>query len=193
MGTFSSDNSTRSGDSSSSSGLGIIVGENYILKPSDVISIDVYNELDLSKTDRIQADGSVTLPLINKVVVAGLTISDAQELITELYNRDYLVDPQISVIVTQFAPKYVTIFGQVNRPGDIEMPPDREMTLTEAIAKANGISRLGNPRSVTIKRVKKNGETEILQINFNKVTMDSKADDIILKEGDTITVPERII
>ena len=184
---FTSNNGT------SSSGLGIIVDENYILQPSDVIQISIFLEPDLEKSVRIEADGTVTLPLIKKVKVADLTVSDAQELITQLYNRDYLVDPQISVLVVSFSPKLVRVLGSVNRPGVVDMPPDREMTLTEAIASANGISRLGNPKSITIKRIDDSGKTQQFEVNFNRILMNANAKDMILKEGDTIWVPERII
>ena len=179
--------------SNGASDFGIVVDENYILKPSDVIQVSIFLEPDLEKSVRIEADGTVTLPLIKKVKVADLTVSDAQELITQLYNRDYLVDPQISVLVVSFSPKLVRILGSVNRPGVVEMPPDREMTLTEAIASANGISRLGNPKSITVKRVDESGKTQQFDINFNRILMNAKAKDMILKEGDTIWVPERII
>ena len=179
--------------SNEASDFGIVVDENYILQPSDVIRVSIFLEPDLEKSVRIEADGTVTLPLIKKVKVANLSISDAQELITQLYNRDYLVDPQISVLVVSFSPKLVRILGSVNRPGVVEMPPDREMTLTEAIASANGISRLGNPKSITIKRVDDSGKTQQFDVNFNRILMNANAKDMILKEGDTIWVPERII
>lgn len=179
--------------SNSPSDYGIIVDENYILKPSDVIQISVFLEPDLEKSVRIEADGTVTLPLIKKVKVSDLTVSDAQELITQLYNRDYLVDPQISVLVVSFSPKIIRVLGSVNRPGVVEMPPDREMTLTEAIASANGISRLGNPKSITIKRVDDVGKTKQFEVNFNRILMNANAKDMILEEGDTIWVPERLI
>lgn len=175
------------------SDFGIVVDENYILQPSDVIQISVFLEPDLEKSVRIEADGTVTLPLIKKVKVANLTVSDSQELITQLYNRDYLVDPQISVLVVSFSPKLVRVLGSVNRPGVVEMPLDREMTLTEAIANANGISRLGNPKSITIKRVDESGKTQQFEINFNRILMNANAKDMILQEGDTIWVPERMI
>ena len=179
--------------SNGASDFGIVVDENYVLQPSDVIEVSIFLEPDLEKSVRIEADGTVTLPLIKKVKVADLTISDAQELITQLYNRDYLVDPQISVLVVSFSPKLVRVLGSVNRPGVIDMPPDREMTLTEAIASANGISRLGNSKSITIKRVDDSGKTQQFEVNFNRILMNAKAKDMILKEGDTIWVPERII
>lgn len=186
-------NTSRSTNSVSSSNFGIAVDENYILKPSDVIQVSVFQELDLEKQVRIEADGTVTLPLVKKVKVSDFTVSEAQDLITQLYNRDFLVDPQISVLVVSFSPKIIRVLGSVNRPGIIEMPPDREMTLTEAIANANGISRLGNAKSITIKRVDKSGKTEQYQVNFNKILINKDAKDMIIKEGDTIWVPERII
>jgi polysaccharide export outer membrane protein len=182
-----------SNNANASSGFGIAVDENYILQPSDVIQVSIFLEPDLEKSVRIEADGTVTLPLIKKVKVADLTVSEAQELITQLYNRDYLVDPQISVLVVSFSPKIIRVLGSVNRPGVVDMPPDREMTLTEAIASANGISRLGNPKSITIKRVNESGKTQQFEVNFNRILMNANAKDMILKEGDTIWVPERLI
>lgn len=177
----------------SASGVGIIVGENYVLKPSDVISVEVYQEDDLNKTVRVEGDGSVALALVGKVKVAGMTVAEAQSLITDLYNRDFLVDPQVSVLVTSFSPKIVHVLGSVNSPGVVEIPPDRDLTLTEAIAAVRGVSRLGNPKSITIKRVDQNGRSKQLEVNFSRIVTDPDAKDIVLKEGDTIWIPERII
>lgn len=189
----SASSGSSSGRSSGSGSFGMVVGENYILKPSDVISVEVYQEQDLDKSVRIEGDGSVALALIGKVKVAGMTVAEAQSLITDLYNRDYLVDPQVSVLVVQFSPKVVHILGSVNSPGVIEIPPDRDLTLTEAIAGVRGVSRLGNPKSITIKRVDENGRARQMEVNFNRIVQDPNAKDVILQEGDTIWVPERLI
>ncbi|MGJ8650430.1 MAG: polysaccharide biosynthesis/export family protein [Opitutaceae bacterium] len=185
--------SASTGNGSSSSGVGMVVGENYVLKPSDVISIEVYKESDLNKSVRVEGEGSVSLALIGKVKIAGMTVAEAQSLITDLYNRDYLVDPQVSVIVVSFSSKVVRILGSVNNPGVVEIPPDRDLTLTEAIAGVNGVSRLGNPKSITIKRVDESGRARQMEINFSRILTDPNVKDIILQEGDTIWVPERII
>ena len=188
--SFSSGSST---SSSVGGGVGIVVGENYILKPSDVISLEVFQELDLNKSVRIQGDGSVALALIGKVKVAGMTAGEAQALITDLYNRDYLVDPQISLLVVEFSPKVIHILGSVNNPGVVPIPPDRDLTLIEALASVRGVSRLGNPKSITIKRVEEDGRARQMQVNFSRIIQDPNSKDIILKEGATIWVPERII
>ena len=178
---------------SSAAGVGVVVGENYVLKPSDVISVDVYQEDDLCKKVRIEGDGTVALALVGKVKIAGMTAAEAQSLITDLYNRDFLVDPQVSLLVTSFSPKIVHVLGQVNAPGVVEIPPDRDLTLTEAIAAVRGVSRLGNAKSITIKSVDEEGRASQMEVNFNRIVTDPNTRDIPLKEGDTIWIPERII
>ena len=192
-GASSSGASSSSAGSSNSGGVGMIVGSNYVLKPSDVIEIDVYQEQDLNKTVRIEGDGTVSLALVGKIKVAGMTVAESKSLVTNLYNRDYLVDPQISVLVVSFSPKVIRILGSVNRPGVVEIPHDRDMMLTEAMAMVNGITRLGNPKSLKIKRVDENGRSRQMEVNFTKIVTDPDVKDIILQEGDTIWVPERII
>lgn len=189
----SSSGSAPTGNGSYSSGVGMVVGENYLLKPSDVISVEIYKEPDLNKSVRVEGEGSVSLALIGKVKIAGMTVAEAQSLITDLYNRDYLVDPQVSVVVVSFSSKVVRILGSVNAPGVVDIPPDRDLTLTEAIAGANGVSRLGNPKSITIKRVDESGRASQMEVNFSRILTDPNVKDIILQEGDTIWVPERII
>lgn len=188
-----SSSSNGSNGSNGSSGIGIVVGENYILKPSDVISVEVYQEGDLEKSVRVEGDGSVALALIGKVKVAGMTVAEAQSLITDLYNRDYIVDPQVSLLVVQFSPKIIHILGSVNSPGVVEIPPDRNLSLTEAIAGVRGVSRLGNPKSITIKRVDADGRARQMEVNFSRIVSDPNVKDIVLQEGDTVWVPERII
>ena len=192
-GSAGSLNSGSAAASSGTGGVGIVVGENYILKPSDVITVEVFQELDLNKSVRIQGDGSVALALIGKVKVAGMTSGEAQALITDLYNRDYLVDPQISLLVVEYSPKTIRILGSVNNPGVVPIPPDRDLTLIEAMASVRGVSRLGNPKSITIKRVEEDGRARQMEVNFSRIIQDPNSKDITLKEGDTIWVPERII
>ena len=182
--------------SSSSSGgaaVGMVVGSNYVLKVSDVIELDVYQERDLNKSVRIEGDGTVSLALVGKVKLAGMTVGEGKSLITDLYNRDYLVDPQISLLVVSFSPKVLHILGSVRNPGVVNIPPDRDLTLTEALSMVGGVTRMGNPRAIKIKRVDQDGRTRQMEVNFSKVVQDPDVTDLVLNEGDRIWVPERII
>ena len=175
------------------SSVGQIVGQNYVIQPSDVLALEIYQHTDLKKQVRVEGDGSIELPLINKVTVQGMTVAEAQELIRDLYNRDYLVDPQVSLIVLEFSPKFVRVLGLVNSPGVVRIPPDRDLTLTEAIAAVNGFNRLGQPRKVQIKRVDDQGNARTIEVDFNRIMTDPNARDIVLQEGDTVFVPERLL
>tara|TARA_A100001015_G_scaffold321507_1_gene452630 strand:+ start:378 stop:1028 length:651 start_codon:yes stop_codon:yes gene_type:complete len=175
--------------SSTSSSYGIAVGENYVLQTSDVIEVQVYQEPDLRKAVRIEGDGTVALALIGKVKISGMTVAEAQSLITDLLNRDYLVDPQVSLQIVEFAAKFVHVLGMVGSPGKVSMPPDRDLTLIDAISQSRGVTRLGNARKV---RIKRNDGTKPFDVDYDEIRR-GEAKDIILKEGDTITVPERII
>ena len=179
--------------SSGGAGIGMVVGSNYVLKVSDVIELDVYQESDLNKSVRIEGDGTVSLALVGKVKLAGMTVGEGKSLITDLYNRDYLVDPQISLLVVSFSPKVLHILGSVGSPGVVNIPPDRDLTLTEALSMVGGVTRMGNPRAIKIKRVDQDGRTRQMEVNFSKVVQDPDVTDLVLNEGDTIWVPERII
>lgn len=189
------DSGADSSQSSSSRGgaVGMVVGSNYVLKVSDVIQIDVYQENDLNKSVRIEGDGTVALALVGKVKLAGMTVAEGKALITQLYNRDYLVDPQVSLLVVSFSPQVLHILGSVGGPGVVEIPPDRDLTLTEALSMVGGVTRMGNPKAIKIKRVDQDGRSIQMEVNFTKIVQDPDVKDIVLKEGDTIWVPERVI
>ena len=74
------------------------------LRPNDQISVSVYQEPDLDvKQIAIDERGTVILPLLGSVEVGGLTVEEATKRVRDLYNKDYLVDPQVSVTLDQFA------------------------------------------------------------------------------------------
>lgn len=165
---------------------------NYILQPMDVILVDVYMEQDLKKEVRVSADGTITLPLIGVVDVAGMTVDDARSLITQLYDQDYLVDPQISVLVLTYNERRIYVHGQVNRPGPVIIPPEEEITLSQAISGAAGLTRLADAGEITIKRIDENGRSVVIQADFNEILRDPEAKDLLLQDKDNIYVKERI-
>ena len=108
----------------------------YKLRPLDLLEIRVFQEPDLQKTVRVAADGTIDLPLIGRLEVKGLTIQESQEKIRALYDKDYIVNPQVSVFILEYSPQRVHVIGQVNRNGEVRFPPEERMTLSKAIADA---------------------------------------------------------
>jgi len=89
----------------------------YEVGPGDVIEVAVYGNDDLSRIPTVQTNGSISLPLLGEVQVAGLTIAEVQRKITNLLEKDYLVKPQVEVKVRDYNSQYVSVVGEVNSPG----------------------------------------------------------------------------
>lgn len=139
---------------------------------------------------RVAQDGSVTLPLVGRVTIGGMTSSDAQALIAELYDRDYIVNPQVSLVILSYTERRVFVHGQVGIPGPVLIQPETQLTLAQAISAAGGLTRMARYNPIRIKRLDKE---ETIQVNFNDVLTDPRTKDIPLQDGDIIFVDERII
>ncbi len=165
---------------------------NYRLNPSDLLRVEVFQEPDLFREVRLAQDGSILLPLIGKIYIGGKSIFDAERLITELYNRDYLVNPQINVTIVDYALRRVNVIGQVNNPGIVVFPPEEEMVLLEAISLAGGFNRLADKRKVTLTRTLFDGKTETFTIDTGKLIAGDDAMRWDLQKDDVIFIPERV-
>ncbi|MDX8415296.1 polysaccharide biosynthesis/export family protein [Intestinicryptomonas porci] len=167
----------------------------YKLRPMDVIQMSVFQEPELSNIDaRIVSDGTIILPLIGKVQIAGLTLIEAQQKITALYEKDYLQKPQVSLFIREYAKQSCYVLGFVARPCEYEFPREEadKMTITRVIAGCNGFSPRANRRAVLVKRKLENGKEELFTINVREILTD-QAPDFPIKNGDIIEVKEDII
>lgn len=167
--------------------------DNYILSALDLIQFRIYGESELDSEVRISADGIISLPFIGVIEIAGKTVLEARQLIYDLYDRDYFVNPQIQIHVIEYATRRVHVLGQVTNQGFVFIPPEESFSLLQAISAAGGFTRLANPRAVQLKRVGEDGEIQVNTINVDHIMKDPKAKDWQLKTDDTIYVPERRI
>ena len=166
----------------------------YVLQPFDLIRVQVLGEDDLNKLGevRVSQEFSVTLPLIGQVDLRGRTVRQAEQLIRDRYDRDYFVNPQVSVTVLKYVERFVRVFGQVNKPGNVAFPQEEGLTLTEAISRAEGFTRLADQKKVTLTRTFGDGTTETQIVNLADLLKGS-ASDIPLQPNDMINVAERIL
>jgi polysaccharide biosynthesis/export protein len=92
-------------------------GSDYTVGPGDVLEITVIGNDDLTRTPTVQTSGTITLPLLEEVGVAGLTVLEIRRKLTTLLERDFLVNPQVEVRVREFQSQSVIVLGEVNSPG----------------------------------------------------------------------------
>jgi len=117
------------------------VGGDYKVGGYDVLSIVVYEEKDLSRgAVRVSADGFISFPLIGGVKVESLTTSEIEKLIShKLAEEQYLLDPHISVMVTEYNSKRFLVLGAVKSPGSYSLQAQERVL--DAISRAGGIKR----------------------------------------------------
>lgn len=164
----------------------------YALQPGDMVQVSVYQEDDLSAKARLEKDGTVLLPLLGKVRIGDKTLEEASTVICDLLGTKYLVRPQVTLIVMEFAKRRFTVLGQVQRPGSYEMLSGESLSLLQAIAMAGGYTRIGAPSKVTVQR-KAGAETKTYKLDAGAMSKDQNAKPFEVLPDDTITVGERLI
>ena len=164
----------------------------YVLGPNDVLQLKVYQEDDLDAPRlRVALDGTVTLPLLGKLNLGGKTVEEAQTIIYDELAKDYLVNPQVTLTVVEYAKRKFTILGEVNRPGTYEIPPDEVFTVIHGIAMAGSFTPKAKQTTVKVTRVVA-GKKESIELDVRSMIRDTKTPAFYVQPGDTILVPEGV-
>jgi polysaccharide biosynthesis/export protein VpsN len=91
-----------------------------VIGPGDLFEVSVLGEKDLPKVFRVQPDGSIDFPYVDRLMVANLEPQQIEEAIKKaLVDKKILSDPQVTLVVTQYNSKKVSIVGAVQKPGSI--------------------------------------------------------------------------
>jgi protein involved in polysaccharide export with SLBB domain len=162
----------------------------YILSANDQIAVEVFGEEDLRTNGRLNGEGNLSLPLLGSVHLAGLTLSQATGKLTDMYGRDYLVNPKLNVSLIGYAKRRFTMLGQINRPGSYDMPDGSPegVDLLEAIAMAGGYTRIAAPERISVKR-----RDQVMRVDAKKLAKRSgSGEGFRVEPGDTVTVGESI-
>jgi polysaccharide biosynthesis/export protein len=155
----------------------------YVLRPNDSIKLDVYQEPDLSASVRILRTGEASFPLIGSLTISGLSVSQATAKIRDLYAADYLVDPKVTLTVTDYATEFVSILGAVKAPGQVPIPISGDLDIATAMASVGGLSETADPQRVLL--VRSSGTSSYISLDRNQAASQGK---VKLEGGDRIIV-----
>jgi polysaccharide export outer membrane protein len=163
--------------------------EEYILKPGDVISINVVEHGEFSGRHKIRPDGRINYPVIGELDVAGLTCAQLVK-IMEGKLAPYVNNPVVSVSIEAYYANKIFIIGDVNRGGEFEIyePVD----LVKALAMAGGAKNAG---ALTAKIIRSDGTivTVNLQDLWSGKLTKQETNKYLLYPGDTIFIPQTFI
>jgi polysaccharide export outer membrane protein len=159
----------------------------YVIGPSDVLQITVWKNDSLSRVVPVRPDGKVSMPLLHDIQAAGLTAMQLRDKISTAL-AEYLPNPEVSVSVNEVRSLRVSVLGEVQKPGVLELAG--QTSILEAIAMAGGFRDFASPSKIMIIRNDGNGQTQKIRFNYNRaVSGTGDEQNILLKPGDVIVVP----
>jgi polysaccharide biosynthesis/export protein len=155
----------------------------YKIGPLDVLDISVFKVPELSKSVQVADTGSVNLPLVGEVPVAGRTAQEVERNLTTLLGKKYLQSPQVTVFVKEYNSQRVTIEGAVKKPG--VYPIRGKTTLLQFIATAEGLTDAAEQDVAVFRDVE--GTRSVAKFNIENLRTGLAADPAV-QQGDVIVV-----
>jgi polysaccharide export outer membrane protein len=161
------------------------VPTDYVIGPEDVLTVTVWKNDTLSKQVPVRPDGKISLPLLHDIQASGLTAMQLRDKIATALG-EFMPNPEVSVIVTDVRSFRVSVLGEVNKPGVLQLKS--ETSILEALAMSGGFRDFASPSKIAVFRKDTYGNTHRLRFNYNRV-LKGEEDNLALKSGDVIVVP----
>lgn len=161
--------------------------DSFVIGNDDVLAINVWKEPDISRSIPVRSDGKISLPLAGEVQAAGQTpLKLEQEIAGKLKN--YISEPEVTVMVQQINSQKFNVLGQVTRPGSYVIA--NSPTVLDAIAAAGGFRDFAKQKSIYVLRQNSDGTEARLQFNYKQVIKGvNPGQNVKLQPRDTIVVP----
>lgn len=159
----------------------------YVIGASDMLSINVWKEQDVSRVVPVRSDGKISLPLVGEIQASGRTpLQLEQEITTKL--KTYISDPEVTVMVQESKSQKFNVLGMVAKPG--AYPLIASTTVLDAIAVAGGFRDFAKTKSIYILRKDVMGQPQRILFNYKDVINGkNQEENIPLRADDTIVVP----
>jgi polysaccharide export outer membrane protein len=159
----------------------------FVIGNDDVLAINVWKEPDVSRSIPVRSDGKISLPLVGEVQATGRTPLKLEEEIAARL-KNYIAEPEVTVIVQQINSQKFNILGMVNKPGSYVI--SNSATVLDAIALAGGFRDFAKQKSIYILRQDADGSQTRLPFNYKEVVKGKNSgQNIKLQPRDTIVVP----
>ena len=161
--------------------------DSFVIGNDDVLAVNVWKEPDISRSIPVRSDGKISLPLVGEVQATGRTpLKLEQDIAARL--RNYISEPEVTVMVQQINSEKFNILGLVARPGSY--PLQNSATVLDAIAVAGGFRDFAKQKGIYILRQNPDGSQSRIPFNYKDVIKSKNPNENIkLQPRDTIIVP----
>lgn len=161
--------------------------DTFIIGNTDVLAINVWKEPEISRSLPVRSDGRISMPLVGEIQAAGRTpLQLEQEISTRL--KEYISNPEVTVMVEQINSQKFNILGMVQKPGSY--PLELTTTVLDAIAAAGGFRDFAKQKNIYVLRQDPKGGEMRISFNYKEVIKgEHPAQNIKLQPNDTIVVP----
>lgn len=161
--------------------------EDTTLGPGDVFEVRVFRQKDMSGIYSVSSEGTIPFPLVGEIEIVGKTPQQVESELRKRLADGFLVNPQVSILVTEYNSKKVSVIGQVKRPGKLRYAEG--MTVIDAIAQAGGFANLARKNAVTVTR-ESDGEKTSYTVPVEAIGQ-GKANNFYVRPNDVVFVPQR--
>jgi polysaccharide export outer membrane protein len=157
----------------------------YRIGPKDLLEITVFGLPELSQIVRVTEDGSITMSLLGRVEVSGLTAQELEKKLASILDKQYTKDARVTVFIREY--QKISVIGAVGRPGMYELVGPT--TLLQIIAQAGGLTAQAM-NELYIYRHGADGKQERIAIRIEDLMINGDQDlNIELRPKDVVTVP----
>jgi protein involved in polysaccharide export with SLBB domain len=171
----------------------------YRLTVGDSVTVNVYGEGDMSASQRLDSDGKLRLPMVGEIKLSGLSVREAEEALEKLYQeRELLKSPLVTLVVSNYALREVSILGAVRSPGNFQFPKETtSLDIADLITRLGGFTPTAKSDAVSVIRRKPDGKEEVTTVDVERMISgrrrgDNNRRDFAVFPGDRIWVPERL-
>jgi polysaccharide export outer membrane protein len=155
-----------------------------VLGPGDEVEVTVYGAPDLSGRTRVGTNGNISMPLVGYIHVAGLSSSEAEEIVEARLRQNHVVNnPQVSVYVKEYTSSGISVAGEVSKPGVYSaLGPHRLFDILQA---AGGLT----DRAASTVTISHRGDVDPVSVDLPKDPGELSRVNVDLLPGDTLVVP----
>jgi len=180
---------------------------NYFIGPGDQLQVTVFGYAEYTGTQVVLSDGTISLPIVGSVKANNKTPAELAQFLTNVLNQ-YLVNPVVTVSITNVRPITVNVAGEVQHPGPVQLRSVTTVadttsvtnagflslqapTIVAALLEAGGIGRNGDIRRVVVKRFSPRGDSAPITLNlWSALISENAPPNLILQDGDSVFVPK---